>query len=417
MPGYENRCPPSCDRNLPGTRTMRICHFTSTFFPRVGGVEIVVSNLARCQHEAGNRVIVITPRIRGTDNRVSVPYRVVHYSRPSSKRYLTRQVLLRLLWEHRKDPFDVLHCHSAYPHGYVASTFYQLTGVPVIVTPHGPTDIMREEQIRRSPVLEKRLAKGMRTAAGITAISNHIFDEIVSIGGISTDKVHVIPNGVNLDDFTRAERITLDFPFVFAMGRMVHQKGFDHLLHAFSGVIQQTPDLHLLIAGEGVHRRDYELLAASLGLGARVQFLGLVQGSQKIAFMKGAEFFICPSRFEPFGIVVLEAMASGIPVVANRVGGIIDIIEEGKQGLFAEPTSVESLRDAILLLHREPEKRKQMSNLALEKAQEYDWSIINQKYMDVYLQGIRNNTKKPHTILKYLLGNRTGKTTPPTENK
>src|SRR3990172_8314161 len=102
---------------------MRICHFTSTFLPRVGGVEMVVSNLARCQHEMGHEVVVLTPRIRGIDNSVTVPYRVVQYQRPSSKRYLTRQVLVRLLWEHAKRPFDVLHCHSAYPHGYVGSTF------------------------------------------------------------------------------------------------------------------------------------------------------------------------------------------------------------------------------------------------------------------------------------------------------
>ncbi|MCK6497591.1 glycosyltransferase family 4 protein [bacterium] len=386
---------------------MRICHFTSTFFPRVGGVEIVVSNLARSQHESGHSVIVITPRIRGINNKVTVPYRVVHYSRPSSKRYLTRQVLLRLLWEHWRDPFDILHCHSAYPHGYVASSFSRLTGVPVVVTPHGPTDIMREEQIRRNPILEKRMARGMRSAAGITAISNHIFDEILSIGGIASDKVHTIPNGVNLDDFTHVEKISLEFPYVFAMGRMVHQKGFDHLLRAFQGVIHATQDLHLLIAGEGVHRRDYEMLAASLGLEGRVQFLGLVQGTQKIGFMKGAEFFICPSRFEPFGIVVLEAMASGIPVVANRVGGIVDIIEEGKQGLFAEPSSVESLRDAILSLHRNPQLRNQMAEQALARSKDYDWSIINQRYVDVYLKGIQNNTRKPPWIFSKLFGNRT----------
>ncbi len=382
---------------------MRICHFTSTFFPRVGGVEIVVSNLARCQHELGHSVIVITPKIRGIDNRLPVPYKVVHYSRPSSKRFLTRQVLVRLLWEHLRHPFDILHCHSAYPHGYVSSTFSAMTGVPVIVTPHGPTDIMREEQIRRNPTLERRLAKGLRSAAGISAISQHIQTEILSIGGIPDEKVRVIPNGVNLHDYEKVEGFQLGFPYILAMGRMVPQKGFDYLIRVFEKVAKETQDLRLLFAGEGVNRRDYEQLVHSLGLQERIQFLGLVQGSRKIAFMKGAEFFVCPSRFEPFGIVVLEALASGIPVVAHRVGGIVDIIDEGVQGLLVDPTSSDDLATAILNLHGDMETRLLMGKAASIKAQGYDWSVINEQYMDLYKFGIESkpprNNRRPWSFL------------------
>lgn len=385
---------------------MRICHFTSTFFPRVGGVEIVVSNLARCQHELGHSVIVITPRIRGIDNKVPVPYKIVHYSRPSSKRFLTRQVLIRLLWEHFHHPFDILHCHSAYPHGYVSSTFSAMTGVPVIVTPHGPTDIMREEQIRRNPILEKRLAKGLRSAAGISAISRHIQTEILSIGGISDEKVRVIPNGVNLDDFAKVEGLNLGFPYILAMGRMVPQKGFDHLIHAFEKVAKETTDLRLLFAGEGVNRRDYEQLVCSLGLQDRIQFLGLVQGSQKIAFIKGAEFFVCPSRFEPFGIVVLEALASGIPVVAHRVGGIIDIIDEGAQGHLVDPFSCEELATAILGLHKDAERRRIMGRAASIKARGYDWSLVNEQYMALYQYGIDSMSTQPRWSIRSLLRGR-----------
>jgi glycosyltransferase involved in cell wall biosynthesis len=367
---------------------VRICHFTSTFFPRVGGVEIVVSNLARCQKELGHGVTVITPKIRGIDNKVSVPYRVVHYSRPSSKRFLTRQVLGRLLWEHYKTPFDILHCHSAYPHGYVAAAFSNLTGVPVVVTPHGPTDIMREDQIRQNPILEKRMAKGLRTAAGITAISRDILKEILSVGGIPEDKVRIIPNGINLADFKNVEAVSLGYPYIFAMGRMVHQKGFDHLIRAFVHVAEKEPNLSLLLAGEGVLRRDYEQLVRDLNLTERIQFLGLVQGSRKIALMKGAEFFVCPSRFEPFGIVVLEALAAGVPVVANPVGGIVDIVEDRIHGVLVDATVPEQLAEAILSLHDSPEDRLRMGEAALEKSVTYDWSAINRQYLEAYQRGI-----------------------------
>ncbi|MCG3197820.1 MAG: glycosyltransferase family 4 protein [Candidatus Omnitrophica bacterium] len=395
----------------PGTfvrynRPVRICHFTSTFFPRVGGVEIVVSNLARCQHEAGHRVTVITPKIRGIDNRVEVPYRVVHYSRPSSKRFLTRQVLLRLLWEHARAPFDVLHCHSAYPHGYVSATFSHLTGVPVIVTPHGPTDIMREERLRRNPKIEARLAKGLRASAGITAISRDIRDEILSVGGIPEEKVRIIPNGVTLAEYEGVAGFDLGFPYILAMGRMVPQKGFDHLIRAFGMVVREEPELRLLFAGEGVYRREYEKQVAALNLQDRIRFLGLVQGPQKISFMKGAEFFVCPSRFEPFGIVVLEAMASGVPVVANRVGGIVDIVEDGVHGKLVDPTSTEELAAAITALHNNPKARRCMGEAAEARSKAYDWNSINEQYLEVYRAGM--NLFKGHrpTALGRVLGRR-----------
>jgi glycosyltransferase involved in cell wall biosynthesis len=349
---------------------------------------MVVSNLARCQHELGHDVLVLTPRIRGIDNHVAVPYRVGHYQRPSSKRFLTRQVLVRLLWEHFKTPLDVLHCHSAYPHGYVASTFSRMTGVPVVVTPHGPTDIMRAERIRRSPKLEKRLALGLRMAAGITAISNNIFEEILSIGEISEEKVHIIPNGVNLADFRDVEPYKADYPYFMAMGRMVPQKGFDRLLVSFAKVADQLGDLRLLMAGEGVNRRDYESLAKKLGIENRVQFLGLVQGAEKIRLLKGARFFVCPSRFEPFGIVVLEAMAAGLPVLANRVGGIPDIIEEGVQGILTDPDLTEEMGLEIVTMNNSPDWLAQMSKAALERASSYDWSAINEMYLEVYEKGL-----------------------------
>ncbi|MCA9413275.1 MAG: glycosyltransferase family 4 protein [Candidatus Omnitrophica bacterium] len=366
---------------------MRICHFTSTFLPRVGGVEMVVSNLARCQHELGHEALVITPKIRGIDNRVSVPYRVIHYSRPSSKRYLTRQVMLRLLYEHFKRPFDVLHCHSAYPHGYVAATFSRLTGVPVFITPHGPTDIMRKERIRSHPKLEQRLRRGLQEAAGITAISKNIFKEIVSVGGFTEEKVHIVPNGVSLGDFKEVEPFVGDQPYVLAMGRMVAQKGFDQLLAAFAEIADKVPDLQLYMAGEGILRRDYEKMTRQLGLEERVHFLGLVQGAQKIAFLKGARFFVCPSRFEPFGIVVLEALAAGIPVIANRVGGIPDIIENNVHGLLVDAESTVELGKAIMDLYKSPRACKEMSVNALERASEFDWMNVTKRYLEVYEKG------------------------------
>jgi len=149
----------------------------------------------------------------------------------------------------------------------------------------------------------------------------------------------------------------------------------------------RVPDLQLYMAGEGILRREYEKMANQLGLADRVRFLGLVQGAQKIAFLKGARFFVCPSRFEPFGIVVLEALAAGIPVIANRVGGIPDIIEDSAHGLLVDAESSEELGQAIVDLYKSPRACQEMSVNALERAREFDWMNVTKRYLEVYEKG------------------------------
>jgi glycosyltransferase involved in cell wall biosynthesis len=263
--------------------------------------------------------------------------------------------------------------------------------------------------------------------------------------------VRIIPNGVNLDDYDNVEPVNLGYPYIFAMGRMVPQKGFDHLIHAFQRIAdwapttpaqeseslllpdtgashdqeslpqtdaQQLPDqeqkpeadtqkpvnapkahspppLHLVFGGEGVYRRDYEILVNHLNMQERIHFLGLVQGPKKISFLKGAEFFVCPSRYEPFGIVVLEAMASGIPVIANRVGGIVDILEDGVTGRLVAAADTQELAEMILSLSQDSERRREMGLAARKKAEQYDWKIVNQKYLEMYQMAIATS-KKPN---------------------
>lgn len=372
--------------------TMHICHFTSTFLPRVGGVEMVVSHLAQCQHDSGNRVTVITPRIRGVNNYVNVPYRVVHYIRPSSKRFLTRQVLIRLLWEHWKHPFDVLHCHSAYPHGYVSATFKRLTGVPIIITPHGPTDIMRNERIRQDHRLEQRLAFGLRSADGITAISRDIYNEILSVGGLEQDRVCTIPNGISWQEYMACPPCQAPTPYVLAMGRLVHQKGFDSLLFAFTQVVKLFPELQLYIAGAGVERNNLEELACQLGITESVRFLGLVQGQEKIAYLRGADFFVCPSRFEPFGIVVLEAMAAGLPIIATAVGGILDMIHDGQNGYLVPPNDTIALAETMVRLYASNQIKECFREEVVRIVPQYGWDRISTQYMALY----RKVLKPPH---------------------
>src|SRR5205823_3341202 len=147
----------------------------------------------------------------------------------------------------------------------------------------------------------------------------------------------VVHNGVSVADFDAPPKAA-GSRHVLAIGRLVHEKGFDILLRAYALARQQAEfDLRLVVAGDGPERPRLESLAAELELGAHVEWLGPTPRSAVPARFRDASIVCVPSRQEPFGIVNLEAMAGGVPLIAARVGGVPEIVEDGVNGLLVEP--------------------------------------------------------------------------------
>ena len=288
---------------------MNLCFFTDTFFPLVGGAETVLHNLAIRLTESGE-VHVFAPRVRKVNNRLDVPYHVHRYGKPSSKRYLVRQVLFKLAWLHARYRFDLIHCHSAYPPAFVASTFKRMARVPVVVRPHG-SDVVPGGRIRKNKRLETRLRKALSSADAIIAQGTYLRDIILKLG-VKGDRIHIIHNGVDLELFSRGKTFPHPRPYVLALGNLIPRKGFDILLKAYAGLKEPTPDL--IIAGPGPEEDNLKRMTGDLGIDSKVHFTGFIGGQQKVDLYRSAEFFVCPSRKEPFANVILEALASGLPV-------------------------------------------------------------------------------------------------------
>jgi glycosyltransferase involved in cell wall biosynthesis len=126
------------------------------------------------------------------------------------------------------------------------------------------------------------------------------------------------------------------------------KKGIDVLLRAFAQIRDREPQVRLVLAGDGPLRSRLEDLARSLGIGDRVEFLGRQERAQVADLLHGCRVFVLPSRSEPFGIVILEAMACAKPVVATSAGGIPEIIESGKNGILVEPENPKALAEAVM---------------------------------------------------------------------
>ena len=187
------------------------------------------------------------------------------------------------------------------------------------------------------------------------------------------DKIVVIPNGINIGEvttnLTREEsRTKLGLPLktkiILFFGSLVPYKGPDVLLKAFKIIKKEFPEVKLIFGGRGPMVVELQSMAKKFDLEDDVIFLGFVEEKDKALYYKSADIFSLPSTnmAESFGIVNLEAMASGIPVVGSNLGGIPDIIKEGKNGLLAKPRDHQSLANAILRLLKDDNLRHEMGN-------------------------------------------------------
>ncbi len=361
-------------------QSLSVCLHADVALPVIGGAQTVLDQLARMLLAAGHRPLVVAPAARGAWDDGVFPYPVVRHRRARSRRFGTRLLLPRLLQLHRRHRFDLVHCHSAYPPAHVARSLRRLTGLPYVVRPHG-ADILPGDTIRSSPRLERRMLAAVRQADGVIAQGAYLRDVVVA-AGVPADRVHVINNGVDVAAFATAEAFDHPRPYVLGLGSLVPHKGFDLLVRGFALAGARGTDL--LIAGEGPERVPLQALAGTLGVGERVHLLGNITGARKVSLYRSAKVFACPSRREPFANVILEAFASGIPVVATDVGGNHELLQGGDGGILCTPESPESLAIAIRRVLDDASLARRLQRRSLEVATSHDWSAVARQYVACY---------------------------------
>jgi glycosyltransferase involved in cell wall biosynthesis len=358
---------------------MRIGFYTFSFLPTVGGAELLLHALAESLTERGHQVTVWAPRVRQQDNRVTAGYRLRRYARPSSKRIGARQTLAQLLLQTWGRRLHVLHCHGAYPEGFVGAAFKRLTGTPMVIRPHG-SDILPGEWIDRQPRLAARMRRGLLSADAVVAQGEALASRLGQLG-VPTGRIRVIRNGVRL----REGEFPLPMePRVLAMGSLTEKKGYDILLRAFALVRRRVPEAQLTVAGEGPEGPQLTALARSLGIDGAVEFPGLVTGEAKAAVLAAAQVFVSSSRREPFSNATLEAMAAGRAIVATRIGGNPEMVEDEVSGLLVEPEDPEGLAKAILRLLEEVGRAERMGQAARQRAKAFSWDAMVCGYEALY---------------------------------
>ena len=213
------------------------------------------------------------------------------------------------------------------------------------------------------------------------------------VGMTTSSKIRIIPNGIKFEDIQNVRmEDRLKHPSTLTMGTLSRVKGIDVLIKAVPLIRKEFPNLHIYIAGKsGNEESNLKKLVKELNIEENVEFLGFVSGGKKYDYFKSVDVYVHPSRYEPFGVVLLEAMACGRPVIASKVGGIPFVVEDGKTGLLFESENIEELAKKVILLLRDKELQTKMGEAGRERAREFSWERCVERTVKVYKEVIDND--------------------------
>jgi glycosyltransferase involved in cell wall biosynthesis len=196
--------------------------------------------------------------------------------------------------------------------------------------------------------------------------------------------IAVVPNGISIVDQLDTNDATAHGKHILYVGRLEPVKGVRYLISAMKRVHDTIPDARLIIIGEGTERAMLEALSARLGLQTCVQFGGEVPHEKVLSFMQQADVFVLPSLSEGFPMVIVEALACGLPVVASRVGGVPEIITNETNGYLVEAKDEGALADRIQVLLQDDLLRKKISDANKELVKKYSWENVIIKLEKIY---------------------------------
>ena len=387
---------------------MKILMLTWEYPPRiVGGIARVVNDLSKRLIKDGHDVTVVTYRDQNLpyfelDKGVKV-YRVDNFMIQSNNFIdWVMQLNFNMIAKvgeiiAKEGNFDVIHAHD-WLVAYAAKTLKQAYNLPIVSTIHA-TEAGRNNGIREQNQKYINDTEWMLTYESTEGIvnSNYMKNELQRLFGLPFEKINVVPNGVNLTNYSGIER---DYDFrrkyamdnekmILFMGRLVYEKGVQHLIGAMPKILEHYHDAKLVIAGKGGMIDELKAEVNALGLGNKVCFAGYLNGKDVGKMYKAADISVFPSTYEPFGIVALEAMLAEVPIVVSDIGGLNEIVDHRETGMKSYAGNSNSIADSILELLFDPQLCANIVKKAKAKVRnQYNWNKIAQDTHFTYQKAI-----------------------------
>ncbi|HEV2769639.1 MAG TPA: glycosyltransferase family 4 protein [Solirubrobacteraceae bacterium] len=289
--------------------------------------------------------------------------------------------------------FDVVHGHD-WLVAVAAKRLADHLRCPFVATVHATEHGRRQGWVHEPPMSEiHRTERWMVHAADqVIACSSYMRGHVADVFGLGEERVAVIPNGIDPADLQprgdlRALRRRFaadDERLVLLVGRLVYEKGFQHALDALPGVMKRLGGVRFLVAGSGPHRDELERQAAALGLTEHGTFLGWIGDEWLSSLYRIADLCVVPSIYEPFGLVALEAMASGCPCLVADTGGLREVVPDETVGLRFRSRDPVALGSSVERVLTDDRLRTRLVAEAREHVLRFDWGDVARRTGAVY---------------------------------
>ncbi len=380
---------------------------TNTYFPMVGGLEQSVYSFSEEFKKLGHEVLIVTPTFKGAPTEEPGVIRIPAVQKFNGTVFSVNFPISRLLSRYMKNfSPDIIHSHCPFFMGDFALRLSRQHAVPLVFTYH----TMFEQYVHYWPVQNEGVKRFMvKLAAGFANLTDQVITPSESVRDILLNRgvktpIEVVPTGVDVKHFSKGNgkafrernQIPADAVVIGHAGRLAPEKNLEFLTECIIEVLKKEPRAHALIVGQGPSERMIKGAFERAGLGKRLHLTGVLHYQHLVDAYFAMDVFAFASLSETQGIVLIEAMAAGVPVVALDAPGAREVVEDRSNGRLLNEMDRQSFIDALLwVVGRPPEERVRLQQGARMTAGKYPIDSGAKRMLEIY-ENIRSKRSVSH---------------------